>query len=212
MKKRISMLGVLVLLLAACGIGNAYAEQPEASGQEAVGKSPEILAVYSCPATQIITSDDRTKELADTVIFLYQDLSYVQYVNHNNRYEVYSGGTFELNFDWTEPGWEEQTPHILTLNVRQIHGADHALKFIDAVYDINLDKMTDYCLYPDNVRTDLKLVAAFMQVDKQKLVRQDGSEEYLPMMPGSACQRESGCLCVRLYDPRQREHRTPRCL
>ena len=38
----------------------------------------------------------------------------------------------------------------------------------------------DYCLYPDDVRTDLKLVAAFMQVDKQKLVKADGSEQYLP--------------------------------
>ena len=116
------------------------------------------------------------------MIYLYQDLSYVQYVNHDNHYEIYSEGSFELNFDWTEHGWEEQTPHILTLNVRQIHEADHQLKFTDATYDVNLDNLTDYCLYPDNIRTDLKLVAAFMQVDKQKLVKQDGSEEYLPTM------------------------------
>ena len=176
------MFGILVLLLTARGIGSAYAEQPEASAQETAAKSPEILAVYSCPATQIITNDDRSKELADTVLFLYQDLSYVQYVNHNNRYEVYSQGTFELNFDWTEPGWEKQAPHILTIHLRQIHEADHQMKFIDAVYDVNLDKLEDFCLYPDNIRTDLKLVAAFMQVDKQKLVRRDGSEEYLPTM------------------------------
>ena len=182
MKRRIAMFGILVLLLTARGIGSAYAEQPEASAQETAAKSPEILAVYSCPATQIITNDDRSKELADTVLFLYQDLSYVQYVNHNNRYEVYSQGTFELNFDWTEPGWEKQAPHILTIHLRQIHEADHQMKFIDSTYDINLDKVMDYCLYPDNIRTDRKLVAAFMQVDKQKLVRQDGSEEYLPTM------------------------------
>ena len=153
MKKLIAVLGVMAFLLAACPVAGAASEQPEASGQEmietTIKKSPEILAVYSCPATQIITNDDRTKELADTVIFLYQDLSYVQYVNHDNRYEIYSRGCFELNFDWTKPGWEEQRPHILTLNVRQIHEADHQLRFIDATYDVNLDKLTDYCMYPD---------------------------------------------------------------
>ncbi|MBQ6602699.1 MAG: transporter substrate-binding domain-containing protein [Eubacterium sp.] len=155
------------------------AGQPEAFEPEPITKSSEILAVYSCPAAQIITNDDQTKELADTVIYLYKDFSFVQYVDHDNRYEVYSAGSFELNFDWNDPNREKKTPHILTLNVNQMHADDHELDFTDAVYDVNLDKMTDYCLYPDDIRTDLKLVAAFMQVDKQKFVKQDGSEEYL---------------------------------
>jgi len=157
-------------------------EQPKTAVQEPTKTSSEVLAIYSCPATQIITNQNNTKELADTVLYLYQDFTYVQYVDHENRYEVYSEGSFETNFDWTEQGWEEQTPHILTIYVQQIHEADHQLKFIDATYDINLDTLTEYCLYPDNIRTDLKLVAAFMQVDKQKLAKQDGSEEYLPTM------------------------------
>ena len=43
---------------------------------------PEILAIYSCPDAQVITGDDQSKELADTVIFLYLDHSYVQYPNN----------------------------------------------------------------------------------------------------------------------------------
>ncbi len=66
--------------------------------------------------------------------------------------------------------------------MRQIHEPDHQLRLTDATYDVNLDRMTDYCLYPDNIRTDLKLVAAFMQVDKQRLLELDGTEEYLPTM------------------------------
>ena len=174
MRRLIAVLGVFVLLL-------TVSVQPEASEQELI-KEPEIIAVYSCPAAQIITNDDSTKELADTVIYLYNDLSYVQYVDHDNRYEVYSEGSFEVNFDWSELDREEQIPQILTLNVQQIHDTDHQLKFTDATYDIDLKKVADYCLYPGNIRTDLKLVAAFMQVDKQKLVKQDGSEEYLPTM------------------------------
>ena len=141
---------------------------------------PEILAVYSSPKAQIITGDDRSKELADTVIFLYQDHSYIQYVDHENRYEIYTKGTFEVNFDWTEPGWQDKTPHILTVHAKQIHSSDHQTEAADLTYDVDLDRVMNYCLYPDNVRTDMELVAAFMQVDKQKLVRADGSEEYLP--------------------------------
>ena len=40
----------------------------------------------------------------------------------------------------------------------------------------------EYCLYPDNTNPDQQLAAAFMQVDKQKLVKADGSEVYLPTL------------------------------
>ena len=178
-------MGILMLMLTVCAFNKTSAQeeanaQPEVSEQETTEISPDILAVYSCPDTQIITNSDQTEEQADTVIFLYQDSSYVQYVDHSHRYEVYSTGDFEMNFDITEPEWENQTPHILTLKMKQIHGDDHQLKLIDETYDLDMDQLKDFCLYPDNVRTDLKLVAAFMQVDKQKLVKQDGSEEYLP--------------------------------
>ena len=166
-KKGIAVLAVLALLCASCCSVAAESAQPE------------ILAIYSCPETQIITDADQSKELADTVIYLYQDGSYIQYVEHNERYELYSQGTFELNFDWREPGWQTIMPHILTTHVEQLHTADHHLEATDLTFDINLDRVMDYCLYPGNVRTDLNLVAAFMQVDKQKLVRTDGSEEYL---------------------------------
>lgn len=142
--------------------------------------SPEVLAVYSCPNTQIITESDHSKQLADTVIFLYKDSSYVQYVNHENRYELYSTGSFDVNFNWENPGWQDLTPHILTVHTQNIHAEDHQLTPVDLTYDIDLDRVMDYCLYPDDVQTDLKLVAAFMQVDKQKLVKADGSEQYLP--------------------------------
>ena len=170
MKKWIAVLALIVLLCVGCA---AVAEEtPKA----------EILAIYSCPETQIITGDDQSKELADTVVFLYQDYSYIQYVNHDNQYEIYSNGTFEANFDWTKEGWQYEEPHILTVHVQQLHAADHSLEPADFSYDINLERVTDFCLYPDNLRTELKLVAAFMQVDKQKLAIADGSEEYLPTM------------------------------
>ena len=72
MKKLIPVLLAVVLLCIVCC---SIAEEKE---------QPEILAIYSCPETQIITGNDRSKELADTVIFLYQDHSYVQYVENGS--------------------------------------------------------------------------------------------------------------------------------
>ena len=133
MKKIIPVLLAVALLCIACC---SVAEEAQ----------PEILAVYSSPEAQIITDDDQSKELADTVIFLYQDYSYVQYVDHENRYEIYTKGTFEVNFDWTEPGWQDKTPHILTIHTEQIHTTDHQTEAADLTYDVNLDRTMDFCL------------------------------------------------------------------
>lgn len=170
MKKLIPVLLMAALLCIVCC---SIAEERE---------QPEILAIYSCPEAQIITGDDQSKELADTIIFLYQDHSYVQYVEHEKRYEIYSKGTFEVNFDWTEPGWQDKTPHILTIHAEQIHTDDHQTEAADITLDVNLDRAMEYCLYPDNTNPGQQLVAAFMQVDKQKLVKADGSEAYLPTL------------------------------
>ena len=142
----------------------------------------EILAIYSCPDAQIVTGADQTKELADTVIFLYRNMSYVQYIIHDGEYEIYSEGGFTADFDWNEPDWQYDAPHIITVNVEKLHRENHRLTRADLTYDINLDWVTNYCLYPDDARPDLKLTAAFIQTDKQLLVHTDGSEEYLPTM------------------------------
>ena len=175
MKKLFSvLLAAALLCIACCSIAEKNSAEENAQ--------PKILAVYSSPEAQIITNDDQSKALADTVIFLYQDHSYVQYVDHESRYEVYTKGTFEANFDWTEPGWQDKTPHILTIHADQLHTAEHQLESADLTFDVNLDRSMEYCLYPDNTNPDQQLVAAFMQVDKQKLVRTDGSETYLPTL------------------------------
>ena len=62
-KKLIPVLLTVALLCIVCCSAAGEKEQPE------------ILAIYSCPEAQIITGDDQSKELADTVIFLYQDHS-----------------------------------------------------------------------------------------------------------------------------------------
>lgn len=172
MKKKAFVFITLFLALLGTGVAS-YAESEQVK---------EILAVYSCPETQIITDKNNSKELVDTVIYLYTDFTYIQYVIHDNRYEVYSEGTFRLNFDWKEKGWQFVSPHIITIHAETIHQADHQLDTDSLNYDINLDNVANYCLYPDNVRTDLKLAAAFMQVDKQKMEKSDGTVLYLPTM------------------------------
>ena len=59
MKKLISvLLAAALLCIACCSIAEEKTQ-------------PKILAIYSSPETQIITNDDQSKALADTVIFLY---------------------------------------------------------------------------------------------------------------------------------------------
>lgn len=154
----------------------------EASQEAWMQPACEVLAIYSCPNTQIISNSDNSVELADTVIYLFTDFTYTQYIDHDHRYEVYSEGTFDLNFDWKEKGWQYVDPHVITIHVQKLRQADQQMAAADMTYEVNLDVAGDYCLYPDNARSDLKLVAAFMQVDKQRLVRADGIETYLPTM------------------------------
>ena len=73
MKKLIPVLLMVALL---CNVCCSIAEEKE---------QPEVLAIYSCPETQIITGNDQSKELADTVIFMYQDHTYVQYVEQDRK-------------------------------------------------------------------------------------------------------------------------------
>lgn len=173
MKKCIALVLALVLMIGILPCG-AFAEDAPEKG---------ILAVFSSPKAQIVSGSNQSKLLADTVIYLYTDTTFVQYVSEWDHYEVYSEGTYELNFDWNDSNWRDDgSLHVLTLRVKAIHDTNHQLQPADITYDINLDTALPFCLYPANVRSDLKLVAAFMQVDKQKLVRQDGTETYLPTM------------------------------
>ena len=175
MKRRVFLLTIaLAFILALSALTGACAAEDIASR--------DILAVYSCPNSQITTNADDSKELADTVIYLYTDAAYVQYILHEGRYEIYSMGDFSVNFGWDDVEWGVGEPHIMTIHVTKLHQADHELLDVDLSYDVDLDRTDDYCLYPDNIREDAKLVAAFMQADKQRLVRTDGTEEYLPTM------------------------------
>ena len=140
----------------------------------AFAQGPELSAVYAAPNAQIITDEAGNKELASTVVCLFDDGSFAQYVVHNGGFELYSEGSCCMN---AASGQDE--PVILTLHVQKLHQSDHSVAEADLSYDVNLSSKDGYRLYPLDGEDAPKLTAAFMQANKQKLVKADGGEEYL---------------------------------
>ena len=135
---------------------------------------PGIAAIYSAGAAQIITREDGSKELADTVIYIYHDGSYRQYVMIDGVARLFSEGSCVLNGEL-----DSESPVIITLTVRKVfmNGMGPTLEAMS--FDINLSDKDNYCLYPIGAE-DKEIAAAFLQADKQKLVKEDGSTVYLP--------------------------------
>ena len=131
-----------------------------------------ITAIYAAPKAQIITEADGSKSLAETLLFLCDDGSYRQYVNHGGKSECYSLGTYSLT---------GSDPVILTLVVRELHQPDHSMAHTNFSFDLNLSEQAEHCLYQAE-NGGAGISGAFMRADGQKLAKADGSETYLPTL------------------------------
>jgi len=168
MRKALALFTAIVLML--CAFSTAPAEEIPVR---------EILAVYCSSDSQFIPDEDESEEPKNTVIYLYTNYTYTLYTMDNGRLEVYSEGDFTINFNWGAE-WDFNAAHNMTLHTRKINLDGRGLTDTDLVYDLDLNTIVDYCLYPDNTAEDQELLAAYMQADKQLFVRTDGSQEYLP--------------------------------
>ena len=183
------MSATLVAMLAITGCSGSQAPASNASGADSAGSSAadgsadtvggmaKIAAIYSAPQSQIVTDENGSKTTADTFVYIYDDGTYRQYVDHDGKLEPYSEGTCELNGEL-----DTSKPVIVTFHVERLHQGDHGLKEVDLTYDVNLSNDNDFCLYPIEGNSDQEIVAAYMQVDKQKLVKEDGDETWLTTM------------------------------
>ena len=190
-RKAPSVLALIALtaVLAIAGCNGSQASVSSSSGTNPAGGSAvssevssdggmaKIAAIYSAPQSQIVTDENGSKAIADTFIYIYENGSYRQYVDHDGQLEPYSEGTCELNGELDTSG-----PVIVTFHVNKAHQGDHELGDVELSYDVDLSKEGDFCLYPVGDNSDKDVVAAFMQVDKQKLVKRDGSETLLTTM------------------------------
>ena len=70
----------------------------------------------------------------------------------------------------------------MIFQVDKLHADGHELAQADLSYDVNLSGVEGLLLYPVDSNTDKRIVAAFMQVDKQRLVKIDGTETELTTM------------------------------
>lgn len=160
MNKLFCAIALCMLALLPLSLSGAYAE------------GPAISAIYAAPQGQIITEADGSKSLVETMLFLYDDGSYRQYVIHNGEAEYYSRGTYSLT---------GSDPAILTFIVRELHQPDHSLAKTNFSYDTLLPDKEEYCLY-ERERDGAAITGAFFKTDGQKLAKADGSETLLPTL------------------------------
>ncbi len=139
-----------------------------------------ILAIYNNPNSQILTEDGNSTNKANSMTFLYSDNSFTQYVLHDGKCDKYAEGTFDVNFDWEAVEFGEGESHVMTLHMEKTFLDGSNMQKTDLTYELDLDNMQDYCLYPENVDEGVEPVAVFMQDKKQKLEKENGTEVYLP--------------------------------
>ena len=170
MKKNLAIIICILaaLQLMACG-----------GKKEDVAAKKDILAIYNNPNSQVLSDDGISTTKANSVSILYTDNSYIQYVLHDGKCEEYSEGTFDFNFDWDTVEWGEGDSHIMTYNATKTYLDGEKMQNTNMSNDVNLDKLEDYCLYPDNAYEDVDIEAIYLQDKAQKYEKQDGTEIYI---------------------------------
>ena len=164
MKRLLPALLALVLFPAAVTAEDALPPVPH-----------ELRLVYAAPASQIIADENGTETVVDTVIYIYSDGVYKQYVIIDGKTETFSEGTYEIHANG-----KLENPLVLSIQTQKYRQPDGALADDERSFEVNMEDVNDYCLYPKDLREDLKLVAVFMHGEKQKLVHTDNTEEFLP--------------------------------
>lgn len=134
----------------------------------------EIVAIYSAPQAQDTYSktDDNT-----TILYFYEDNTYRQYILQDGKIRPYTEGSFHseepVDFSKNEP---------IMIDVKGYYKNEKELTDVRVSFYINLKDKEAYRVYPIKANKDKEVVAAFMQADKQKLVKADSSVEMLTTM------------------------------
>ena len=136
---------------------------------------PKVTAIYCAVQRQIVTNAEGEKELADTIIYLFDDGTYRQYFVHNGTMEIYSIGEVIKNGNPEDLS----DPVIVTFHAQKMWKNQDEYMDVDMSYDVNLSEKGEFCLYPVGSEEGLVLDSVFMQAEKQKLVLKDGAERYL---------------------------------
>ncbi|WP_297698461.1 hypothetical protein [uncultured Fibrobacter sp.] len=134
----------------------------------------EIVAIYSAPQVQDTYSNTDNNT---TIIYFYEDNTYRQYILQNGEILPYTEGSIQsdepVDFMKNEP---------VMINVDGYYKDGKELTDVRVSFYVDLEDKEAYRLYPIKANKDKEVVAAFMQADKQKLVKADSSVEMLTTM------------------------------
>lgn len=138
---------------------------PDETGKPVEHASSEIAAIYAA------TIDNYS------ILYFYKDNTFRQYVVDNGKISPFAEGGY---YGDVEGNSEKSTD--IEINVKKFYDEDGSLNDVRITYLIDKSSKESFRLYPIKENKDMDIVAAFMQADKQKLVKTDGSEEMLTTM------------------------------
>ena len=134
----------------------------------------EIVAIYSAPQVQDTYSNTDNNT---TIIYFYEDNTYRQYILQEGKILPYTEGAIRSD----EPvDFMKNTP--VMIDVKGYYKNGKKLTDVRVSFYVDLKDKEAYRLYPIKANRDKEVVAAFMQADKQKLVKADSSVEMLTTM------------------------------
>ena len=132
----------------------------------------EIISIFSIPGIDISASLTGAETKVDTTVYLFEDGSFLQYLANEAEDILLSSGHFDKigEFDLEKP-----LTGILTID-KVYQGSSEYLD-LGLTTGVSFSDLKDYCLHLTG--KDPGLVAAFTRASAQKLIRSDGTEEYL---------------------------------
>ena len=129
-------------------------------------ESSEIAAIYAAVIGKTFS-----------ILYFYKDNGYRQYMVDGGIIRPYTEGGY---YGDVEGGSAKSTD--IEINVKKFYDEDGTLNDVRVFYLIDRSSKESFRLFPIKANKDKNIVAAFMQADKQKLVKTDGSEEMLTTM------------------------------
>ncbi len=135
---------ISIFLISICLLGMIPAGHAEE-------ETPTVAAVYCAVQELIVTNAEGGKELADTIIYLFDDGTYSQFFVRDGAMEVYSSGEVIKSGDPEDLS----DPVIVTFHARKMWQDKDEYRDVDMSYDVNLPVKMNFAFFPSELRRGL---------------------------------------------------------
>ena len=177
MKKVVSILLALVMILAVCCAAAESGANPELFYPVRTGT--RVLAIFVAPDIQPYDEEDGVQEKLDSIWVFYTDGTFEQFAEADDRVQLFSTGTHQMvddaDFIYEHPGKAGNGQITIHRTGKLTSGS---IVDYDSEHTYDLGTLGFYPAYtPEN--PDRQVTAVFYGDDKQPFTEQDGDREML---------------------------------